>query len=557
MATYLNRREVLAGLLMSVPSAATIAAALADERQPPAGGPDSKHLADRRPPITISRETTYITEPLRPDGYPDYVAALNQRCSRGVTPENNAAVPFWRAIGPSHIAADRREAYFKMLGIAPLPEKGDYFRSAGDQIALRKAKKEQAGAEPNYEPDPLDYQLQSAMRRPWSRQEFPVWAEWLDVNERPLALLTEASKRPRRYDPWFDDEKEGGIDLFVSGIMQGRDVAWAFAARAMLRLHDGKTEEAWQDVLACHRLARLIGQGPTLFESMMASIPEAIAQAGDCALIEHAKLTSTQLAAMRKTLASLSPLSNTADVLDIGERFFLLSFVLAAAGKTPAKREGFLVRNETGGILGKKESSFKPIFDAMGGVETDWDTVLRMGNAWFNRLVETFRNPRPTERRKALAGFDKELKQLNDSVRDTKSLNGLAAADLRKVGSKKIGQACVCLYSGPLLGYSNVMDRTAMHSNLTQLAFALAGYRADHGGYPEKLADLAPQYIPGIAKDIFNNDADLRYARQADGYLLYSVGPNGRDDGGRGVDDHKKGDEGWDDIVVRMPSAKP
>ena len=37
--------------------------------------------------MTISKETTYITEPLRADGYPDYIAALNQRCSRGVTPE--------------------------------------------------------------------------------------------------------------------------------------------------------------------------------------------------------------------------------------------------------------------------------------------------------------------------------------------------------------------------------------------------------------------------------------------------------------------------------------
>ena len=45
--------------------------------------------------VTISKETTYITEPLRADGYPDYVAALNQRFSQGVTPENNAAVLFW------------------------------------------------------------------------------------------------------------------------------------------------------------------------------------------------------------------------------------------------------------------------------------------------------------------------------------------------------------------------------------------------------------------------------------------------------------------------------
>ena len=53
--------------------------------------------------ITISKETTYITEPLRKDGYVDYVAALNERFRAGVTPENNAAVPFWKAMGPGEI----------------------------------------------------------------------------------------------------------------------------------------------------------------------------------------------------------------------------------------------------------------------------------------------------------------------------------------------------------------------------------------------------------------------------------------------------------------------
>ena len=42
------------------------------------------------PFLSISKETTIITEPLRSDGTPDYVAAINARYSKGVTPENNA-----------------------------------------------------------------------------------------------------------------------------------------------------------------------------------------------------------------------------------------------------------------------------------------------------------------------------------------------------------------------------------------------------------------------------------------------------------------------------------
>ena len=59
-----------------------------------------------------------------------------------------------------------------------------------------------------------------------------------------------------------------------------------------------------------------------------------------------------------------------------------------------------------------------------------------------------------------------------------------------------------------------------------------------------------------MPKDIFNNDADLHYLRKGNGYLLYSVGDNGKDDGGKGRDDAKNG-EGWDDLVVRMSAGKP
>jgi hypothetical protein len=91
----------------------------ADESQ---GQPPGK----RRVAVTISKETTRITEPLRKDGYVDYVAALDQRFRSGVRPANNASVLFWQAMGPHEIDPKHRDEYFKRLGIPPLPEKGNY-----------------------------------------------------------------------------------------------------------------------------------------------------------------------------------------------------------------------------------------------------------------------------------------------------------------------------------------------------------------------------------------------------------------------------------------------
>jgi surface antigen len=58
-----------------------------------------------------------------------------------------------------------------------------------------------------------------------------------------------------------------------------------------------------------------------------------------------------------------------------------------------------------------------------------------------------------------------------------------------------------------------------------------------------------------VSKDIFN-DAELHYRQETGGYLLYSVGVNGKDDGGKGYEDRNAdGPEEWDDLIVRMPVA--
>jgi hypothetical protein len=86
----------------------------------------------------------------------------------------------------------------------------------------------------------------------------------------------------------------------------------------------------------------------------------------------------------------------------------------------------------------------------------------------------------------------------------------------------------------------------------------LAAYRADQGAYPATLADLVPKYVAEIPRDVFNG-AGLHYQANGGGYLMYSVGGNGKDDGGKTMYDREKsknpGD--WDDIAVRMSANKP
>jgi hypothetical protein len=68
-------------------------------------------------------------------------------------------------------------------------------------------------------------------------------------------------------------------------------------------------------------------------------------------------------------------------------------------------------------------------------------------------------------------------------------------------------------------------------AHLTLAAAALHLYRLQQGHYPEGWDALLPDYLDQAPEDPFRA-APLIYRRANGGYLLYSGGPDGDDDGG-------------------------
>jgi hypothetical protein len=78
------------------------------------------------------------------------------------------------------------------------------------------------------------------------------------------------------------------------------------------------------------------------------------------------------------------------------------------------------------------------------------------------------------------------------------------------------------------------LDNRAQNAML-ETALALRAYDLDHGRYPESLSKLAPAYLKAVPTDPFAPRAHLRYRLKGKSYLLYSVGPDGKDDGGKPI----------------------
>jgi hypothetical protein len=98
--------------------------------------------------------------------------------------------------------------------------------------------------------------------------------------------------------------------------------------------------------------------------------------------------------------------------------------------------------------------------------------------------------------------------------------------------------------------YSKVEQRyLALKTQLeeTRLASALERFRIAHGAYPETLSELVPDFLPRLPQDPYA-DAPLIYRRVEGGtFLLYSVGRNRVDDGGK--IDPQKPEKGQADAV--------
>jgi hypothetical protein len=273
-------------------------------------------------------------------------------------------------------------------------------------------------------------------------------------------------------------------------------------------------------------------------EGLFAVSEKRITCNGDTALLQDLGLTAQQIAQMRRDLAQLRPMVRMSEYIDVGERLTSLDMISIFA-------------RESLSSLWKLTDEHEPATKRPPIVKSemiDWDLVLRESNEWYNRIVHAFELLTRSERVKAVEAIEKDLKRLI---------------------AERRGSFLVDMWENPKLGFSrflsitingsmlpaitaihDIEDRETMRFGLTRLAFALAECRADHGVYPGKLDDLVPKYVSTVPRDLFN-DGELHYARKGAGYELYSVGVNGKDDGGSEDESQTQ-----DDLMICIPAAK-
>ncbi len=520
--------------------------------------------------IVVSKETTFITEPLGSDGLPDFPAYILARDSEGVTPENNAAVLIWQATWPGNINEQYWAKMADALGMKEVPTGEDslvgvYSHEVRNSVFAElleayssELTDEQADEllteewQQRLQNEFADEAIDEAMLHPWASEQLPALAAWAEANRKPLDLLIEAAARPKYFAP-YPNLLDGAdilsmINILLPQVQEMRNTVRALLTRGMWNLGNGRADEAWVDILACFRLAQHTGRGNFLVEQLVAIAIDGVACRATVTILQHEDLKADLAAQILADLQALPSVSGVAYSLDQGERLMFIDIVIRWSQGQDSMQS----------LTGTGSS----VFEMVSHLAFDWNFILREGNAWYDRLVKAGRLPTRAERKRAFANFDAELAKLSATATGPGAVLGSMVSRRRR--SRMMSDVLLSLCLPALNAATRAEDRAITKQQLTVVAAALAVYRTRQGEYPENLAELVPSILPKMPLDLYTEQPFI-YERQNDGgYLLYSLFENGVDDGGTNYGGEIIGGEWVDqedeeldynstDLVIRVP----
>lgn len=482
--------------------------------------------------MTVSYETTRILGPVKADGTVNYVAYLNAESSEGVTADNNAAIPLLQALGPGNGGilsnAPGPAEMLALLG-ADMPKDG-WFR---DYVLVGLVSPEERSAASTIpstnSTSRLDTELRlsKASAAPWTARTHPELAGWIEANAKALALVVAASRRSRYYLPLVsaEDPRER-FSLGPVARSACLSLPRALSIRAMRRIGEGDMDGAWEDILALHRLGRLFSQQPSVVERLTAIATALRANSATKVLLDQ--IDGKLARRVREDIRDLAPMRDVAEAFDRHDRFTALECVM------------MLHRGERiDEHLSLKKAQI---------LESDWDQMLRELNGRYDMMVMGLKEPTFAERLAALREFTENVEKARPSrmlVLEILSRQ-IVGLPLRPAVTKFMTGAIVYMIVPEGSRSAILYERWAEDKELLDVALALTECVRETKEYPETLAALVPKYLPAVPKDRFD-EKPIRYRREGSGYVLYSVGENAVDNGGRSEG------KGEDDIVISVP----
>jgi hypothetical protein len=335
------------------------------------------------------------------------------------------------------------------------------------------------------------------------------------IEELRQACQRPYSRLPLKYEDGFDAAGE-----LLPYLATMKRCAQLFQLRILAELDNGQSEQALDDVKLLLRVTESVRGQPFLISHLVRVAMIAITlQPVYEGLAQH-RWSAVQLVELQQALAKLD---------------FLTDFQLALQGEKIFAIQSFEKQRIT--------REYKTVDDSSGTNKIRTVSLHWMPTAYFyqNELAfaqmhqqyilplidQTNRIVAPSVLRQTLAAMQAQGRHYSPYKVQAIMLTPAIASGVKK--------------------FAMIQSQV----DLARVACALECYYFAHGNYPETLDALAPQFIGKLPHDIINGQP-LHYRRTDDDqFVLYSVGWDEKDDGGKifftksGSVDREKGDWVW------------
>lgn len=341
----------------------------------------------------------------------------------------------------------------------------------------------------------------------WLPEGTPASRELLHVLEHYAGSFDTLAKGARLRHSQFPVHYEEVYAALLPHLHLLKRFTTRFGVRATARLEEGQIAAAAEDVESCLRFADAIRTESFLISQIVrqANFDLALQPLWE-GLTKHA-WTDAELTTLQNQIASIDLMSGWRRSIEM-ERAVGIWSVQKMAASWQYRRMMFEMYESIGRQPGADLSAGFPLAYA-----------LLAPRGWFygsladaSKTLETLENATP----QTVSTLRANWHPLDSPLRVSRLLYySLMANGLGKLP----------------VTYINTV-RCQIHLQLAATACALERHRLANGAYPDTLAALVPKYLPSVPVDPIDGQT-VRYRRDAaDRFALWSVGENGRDDGG-------------------------
>lgn len=448
-----------------------------------------------KPRLRVGPTTTFAPGPLKADGAFDFEAALHAVASRGIDPDDNAAVLLFQSGRPDDLPVELRERYVQYLGASESAEQKRRFldEAAFAQHSLHGREVGEA------ELQSLVESIAQGLVQPWKCEELPIVARWIVENGDAIALIEAASRRSRCYLPVVND---GPLWQAPAPLQEPvGSAARLLVSRAMRHMAEGELDAALEDLLACHRLASLLRNSLTMSANALGASIEGLANHGAQFLLRY-PLSLSQIERYQAGLAGSPQVTGIAGTVEIAVRLEMLDAVQSM---------------EISGEMKRSLQKYRWL------PHLEINSALRFVNAHFDALRPILAIPSMHERFQELRQFHaKAERRMVRSVHHLWYLRRLFWSS-HSAMSRALGGMILRHALPDLFQLQSIEDRATASRRLLNTALSVAAYRVAHGAFPRNLENLPPT-VPVAASDQ-HCEGLISYEATLGGFVLETMIP--------------------------------